>query len=207
MRSVLTAPLRLLVSCLAGTWRLESHGDEQIEQFRGARTPVLYAVWHGQLLAPLWHRREQGITLLVSGHDDAGRLADAARAWGYRVVRGSSTRGAVAGMLGLLRALRSRGLAAVTPDGPRGPAGVVKVGVVAAAQWTGAAIVPVAAAASAAWRLRSWDGFLLPKPFARVRIVYGTPITVAAGSAELRRGVARLLAELRAAGENAQCSF
>lgn len=204
MRVRWSAPLRLVAGRLAETWHLEPEGEQQIERLRLAAVPVLYAVWHGQMLAPLWHRRREGITLLVSGHDDGGRLADAATAWGYRIVRGSSTRNAVTGMRGLLRALRSRGLAAVTPDGPRGPPNVVKIGVVAAAQRTGAAIIPVAAAASAAWRFRSWDGFLVPKPFARVRIVYGAPVLVEEGPADLRHGADRLVAALDAAGTRAR---
>lgn len=202
-----TTIVQLAARGLAETWRIESEGDKQIGRLRRDGVPVLYAVWHGQMLAPLWHRRREGITLLVSGHDDGGRLAAAATAWGYRIVRGSSTRNAVAGMRGLLRALRARGLAAVTPDGPRGPARIAKVGVVAAAQRTGAAIIPVAAAASAAWRCSSWDRFLVPKPFARVRIVYGTPVAIEEGPAELQHGADRLVAALHAAGAKAGCPW
>lgn len=62
---------------------------------------------------------------------------------------------------------------AVTPDGPRGPARVVKPGVLAAARRSRAPILPVAAGANSAWELRSWDRLLIPRPFARVRIAYG----------------------------------
>ena len=62
---------------------------------------------------------------------------------------------------------------AFTPDGPRGPRRELKPGVVAAAQRGGGVIVPIHAEADRAWRLHSWDRFMIPKPLARVRITYG----------------------------------
>ena len=104
----------------------------------------------------------------------------------------------------MLEILRGGGEIAVTPDGPRGPAGVVKPGVVVAAQVTGVPIVPVAAVSSSSWRLRSWDGFRIPKPFARVRIVYGVPLRV---SGEVSRSAAAemLRQRLDAVSELARC--
>ena len=167
---------RAIAGGLARTWRIEVVGDDGVAALRRAGRPVLFAVWHGQLLAPLWHRRQEGITLLISGHRDGRRLAGAARGWGYRVVHGSTSRGALIGLRRLVRALREGGDAALTPDGPRGPARVAKAGAVVAARRSGAVIVPVATAASSAWQAASWDGFMVPRPFARVRIVYGVAV-------------------------------
>jgi lysophospholipid acyltransferase (LPLAT)-like uncharacterized protein len=161
---------------VARTWHMEAVGDHHVEQLRRSRIPVVFAVWHARLLPPLWHRRGEGITLLVSRHADGGRLARAASRWGYGVVRGSATRGGVGGLLGVVRVLLRGGDVAFTPDGPRGPAGAAKPGAVAAARMGRAAIVPVGAAASAEWRLSSWDRFTVPRPFSRVRVVYGTPL-------------------------------
>ncbi len=181
-----------LARLIAGTWRLEVVGEGRLSLLKRDGVPVLYAVWHGALLAPLWQRRRRGITLLVGAHRDAEYLARAARGWGYRLVRGSSTRSGVSGLRRLVRALSGGGAAAVAPDGPRGPARVAKPGVVAAAQWAGAAIVPVAAAARPAWRLGSWDRFTVPMPFARVRVVFGEPLRIEGGRTERLRGQARL---------------
>ena len=71
---------------------------------------------------------------------------------------------------------------AVTPDGPRGPAHVFAAGAAIAAQRTGAPLVMVRASASRAWRLKSWDRFLVPKPFATVRVIYGPIVPVSAAS-------------------------
>ena len=176
MTRLTEALARSLAASLARTWRLDVIGDDRVAALRRAGRPILFAVWHGQLLAPLWHRKREGITLLVSGHRDGRRLAGAARRWGYRIIHGSTSRGALTGLRQLVRALRDGSDAAMTPDGPRGPAHVAKAGAVVAARRSGAALVPVATAASSAWRAASWDGFLVPRPFAHVRIVYGAPV-------------------------------
>lgn len=189
---------------LARTWQLRVEGEECVARLRADHIPLVFAVWHGQLLPPLWHRRGQGITLLVSGHPDGIHLATAAIRWGYRVVTGSSTRRGIAGLRGVVRALRAGCEAALAPDGPRGPAQVVKPGTVAAARLGGAAIVPVAVRASAAWHARSWDRFLIPQPFARVRIVYGPPLVVDPETDPHSEGPARLRRALAAAAQAAR---
>ncbi len=176
MRKLLESVVGRCVGILAHTWHVEIVGDDQVEQLRRDGTPIVFAVWHGYMLAPLWHRRGQGITLLVSQHQDGGYLSRAAKYWGFSVVRGSSTRGAIGGLLGLMRTLAAGGEVALTPDGPRGPARVAKPGTLAVARRSQAAIVPVGAGASAWWRFRSWDRFAVPRPFAKVRVVYGVPL-------------------------------
>ncbi|MFQ5704413.1 MAG: lysophospholipid acyltransferase family protein [Gemmatimonadales bacterium] len=181
MRRFLLLLAGQLLRLLARTWHLEIIGDDTVERLRRSGIPLVFAVWHGHMLAPLWHRRGEGITLLVSRHRDGGYLAQAAEGWGFSVVRGSSTRGGVGGLLGLVKVLSAGGEVALTPDGPRGPARVAKGGALVAARSSRAAVVPVGAGASAWWRFRSWDRFGVPQPFARVRVVYGEPITQPSG--------------------------
>ena len=164
------------LSLLARTWNLTVLGDEHVTRLRAQRIPVVFAVWHARMLLPLWHRKDEGITLLVSQHDDANYLALAGIRWGYHVVRGSSTRGAVSGLRGIVNALTSGRDAAFTPDGPRGPARRAKRGTLVAANLAGATIIPVGASASSAWYLSSWDQLAIPRPYARVKVVYGEPL-------------------------------
>ena len=195
---------RWVVSLLGLTWRVHVDGSEHLQELRRHHRPFAFALWHRHLLPLVWYHRGDPTSLVVSEHHNGGYLARAARGWGYRLIRGSSTRGGVWALRRMLRVLQGGGEIAVTPDGPRGPAGVVKPGVVAAIQMAEAAIVPVAAAASSCWKLRSWDGFSIPKPFARVRVVYGAPLRFS--KAVARTEATRLLQRrLDAVSEAARC--
>jgi lysophospholipid acyltransferase (LPLAT)-like uncharacterized protein len=100
----------------------------------------------------------------------------------YRTIHGSSRRGAERALLSLAREVEGGAHVAVTPDGPRGPAESFAPGALIAAQRSGAPIVLLRAVADRAWRLRSWDRFMIPKPFARVTIYVSEPATVDATS-------------------------
>jgi lysophospholipid acyltransferase (LPLAT)-like uncharacterized protein len=164
----------LVVRLLAATWRIRTSGADIVDAFRAARQPIVFTLWHGQMLPLLWHHRQEGIAVLISEHRDGEIIARIASALGFRTVRGSTFRGADRALAGLVRELRAGHDVAVTPDGPRGPARRFAPGALVAAQRAGAPVVSVGVAATRAWRLRSWDGFLIPKPFARVTVAYGT---------------------------------
>ncbi|MDQ6717600.1 MAG: lysophospholipid acyltransferase family protein [Gemmatimonadota bacterium] len=168
---------------IAQTWRFDVRNGAAIESLRDQRRPFIFSLWHGQLLPLLWHHRNERIAVLISEHRDGELVARLAQSLGYRLIRGSSTRGGERALLGLVRDLRDGGEVAITPDGPRGPAFKYAPGALIAAQRSGAAILPIAAHATRAWRLRSWDRFLIPKPFARVTVAYGNPADVVAPDA------------------------
>lgn len=168
--------LRIVLHLLAATWRIDVVGGEHLAATRRAGRGFVFALWHRTLLPLLWWHRRQGITLLVSRHADGELLARSAARLGYRLVRGSSTRGGAVALRALMRALDGGAAVAVTPDGPRGPVRVVKPGVLDAARRVRVPILPVAAGASSAWELGSWDRLVIPRPFARVRIAYGPPL-------------------------------
>lgn len=168
---------------LASTWRYRVIGGDHLASLRRAGTPFIFSLWHGQLLPLIWHHRDQRVAILVSEHRDGEMIARIARSIGYQLIRGSTTRGGGRALLALVRALETGTEVAVTPDGPRGPAHQFAPGALVAAYRAGAPLLPVAAHASRAWRLASWDGFVIPKPFARVTVSYGAPARVDAGSA------------------------
>lgn len=184
------------IRALATSWRITVAHEERWRALRDARRPHVFLLWHEVLLPLLWLHRNQGVTLLVSEARDGQYLADLATSLGYRTVRGSSTRGGARALLGAVRELQAGGAVAFTPDGPRGPRRELKPGVVAAAQRGSALIIPIHAEADRAWRLHSWDRFMIPKPLARVRITYGRPFEVAKGEAGLAEGLARAAAGL-----------
>jgi len=158
---------------------------------RASGRPVIYVLWHSRILPLLYHRRNEGMAVLISRHRDGGYLAELSERWGYRVVRGSSKRGGDVGLLGLVRHLRQGGEVALTPDGPRGPAERMKPGALAAAQHAKALVIAAGARTSSAWWIRSWDRFCLPRPFAAVDIVYSPPFAVDEGKAALRQALTR----------------
>ncbi|HEU5217309.1 MAG TPA: lysophospholipid acyltransferase family protein [Gemmatimonadales bacterium] len=172
-----------LVSALARTWRVETLHEDRWRSLVDQKRPHVFLLWHDALLPLLWRHRGHGVTIVVSEAQDGQYLAEYARRLGYREARGSSTRGGVRALIGVVKILRAGGAAAFTPDGPRGPRREFKGGVLLAAQRSGALVLPLHAAADRAWRLSSWDRFLVPRPFARVRIAYGTPFEVGAGEA------------------------
>jgi hypothetical protein len=108
--------------------------------------------------------------VLISRSKDGEILAAVVRKLGGEPVRGSSSRGGATALADLARRMAERCDAWITPDGPRGPRYTMSPGAVWLAKSTGAAIIPVSVEASSYWRLKSWDGFIIPKPFARVEV-------------------------------------
>jgi lysophospholipid acyltransferase (LPLAT)-like uncharacterized protein len=194
------ASVRLLaapaIRVLATTWRIRTVHEERWRSLYEARRPHVFLLWHEVLLPLLWQHRGQGVTIVVSEAREGQYLTDFALSLGYRAVRGSSTRGAARALLGAVRELREGRAVAFTPDGPRGPRRALKPGVVAAAQRGRAVIVPIHAQASRAWRLHSWDRFMIPKPAARVTVSYGRPFEVAEGESGLTMGLEDAAARL-----------
>lgn len=179
-----------LASLLARTWRIEVVDDHRWRELAQRGEGFVFVLWHEALLPLLWHHRKQGVAILVSEARDGEYLASYAARIGYRLIRGSSTRGGARALLASVRELSAGTVVAFTPDGPRGPRREMKPGVVAAAQRAGVRILPIHAEADRAWRLRSWDRFMVPKPFARVRIAYGEPFAIGPGEAARDAGVA-----------------
>jgi lysophospholipid acyltransferase (LPLAT)-like uncharacterized protein len=137
------------------------------------------ALWHNRLLIfPLILRRffpnRRGVAL-ISASRDGDLLTDAVHRFGFDVVRGSSSRLGATAIFQLSQILDSGGDVVITPDGPRGPAYQLGPGIIFLAQKTGAAVVPVNMEYSRYWRVKSWDRFIVPRPFAKVRLIIGAP--------------------------------
>lgn len=183
-----------LLESLFLTTRVKRLGAEHYLRFRREGQPVVFVFWHGQLLPLVHYHRREGIVVLVSEHADGEYITRIIRRHGFETARGSSTRGGIKGLKGLIRAARNGKDLALTPDGPRGPARRFKPGALLAAQVTGHPIIPVAAGASSAWHFDSWDHFLVPRPLSQITIEYGEPVRVARDmSDEGRQELAALL--------------
>ena len=116
--------------------------------------------------------------MLISEHGDGEIIARIARHFGFRTIRGSTSRGAARALLELVREVQGGNELAITPDGPRGPAKSFAPGAVIVAQRSGSPIVPAVVHVPFAWRLKSWDRFVVPKPFAKITVAYGETIEI-----------------------------
>ncbi|MEJ2638101.1 MAG: lysophospholipid acyltransferase family protein [Desulfosarcinaceae bacterium] len=144
---------------------------------RGGR--VLLCAWHQQFFSAIRHFQTYGNYrpgIMISRSRDGSMIAGVARRSGWRPVRGSSSKGSRAALRKMIHHLERFRLAGHIVDGPRGPAGKVKAGVIRMAQATGAVIVPFYVSADRRWLFNSWDRFLLPKPFSRVTLRFDAPI-------------------------------
>jgi lysophospholipid acyltransferase (LPLAT)-like uncharacterized protein len=171
---------RGFLQLLARTWRIRVVNGDAVKKLRSTGQPFIFALWHGHLLPLLWQHRGEGVKVLISEHRDGELVARTAESLGYGLIRGSTTRGADRALISLVRELQGGREVAITPDGPKGPAERFAPGALVAAQRSDSFILPVVAAASSAWRLRSWDRFMIPKPFARVTVAYGQATKVLA---------------------------
>ena len=146
------------------------------------------ALWHNRLLLlPFVIKRflpERRGAALISGSRDGALLADLVERFGFEVVRGSSSKKGASAIRQLAEVIARGKDAVITPDGPRGPAYELGQGIVFLAQQSGAAVVPINLEYSNSWRVRSWDRFILPKPFSTVRVIFGPPHRVAQTSTE-----------------------
>ena len=168
---------------------------------------------YGQLIIAIWHQRFLPAlayvtrfrhfepVIMISQSRDGELAARFAEKLGLVPVRGSSSRGGTTALSAIIEALKKKYLAVIhIADGPRGPKGVVKPGLISMAQVSGAVILPVIVSAEKAWIIKSWDRFMIPKPFSEVTIEWGQPFVVPrdldpARYEELRREIEKSLSE------------
>lgn len=163
--------------CWSKTLRFEIHDRCGVTTPHDPIPPVVFALWHNRIftLPPIWWKtggNSRKSVVLTSASKDGAILAKAMAVFGLGAVRGSSSRRAVAALIGMKRALQEGLDVCITPDGPRGPKYSFHPGVIKLAQSTGAPIVPIHASYASAWRLKTWDGLVIPKPFSRVTVVF-----------------------------------
>ena len=159
-----------LFSLVGLTWRFEVIAEEGV-------TPLLFGAGAGAEIFCFWHQcvlpctvyfRETHATILISQSFDGELITRVLGLFGFRAVRGSSSRGAREGLLGLKDVIESGAPAIFTADGPRGPIYRTKMGPIKLAQLTGARIGAFHLEPEHAWTMKSWDKFLVPKPFTRI---------------------------------------
>jgi len=182
---LLGLPLFLLIALWRATLRIRLVGREHRDAIERAGRPVLHAIWHQRMVAGIFRFPYEGVVTMASRSRDGDVIAGFLFWWGYRVVRGSSSRGGSEALAEMVAALKgtTRG-AALTPDGPRGPARRCKTGILRLAEAVDAPIMPVGASSTRPRFLRSWDRYLVPMPFSRCAVVFGEGLRRAEGESD-----------------------
>jgi len=174
---ILSSLLIPLVKVWAVTLRIERKNYDFFLSTREMGKGVLYAIWHDELFVPICAHQHESVVALVSESGDGEIIARILCSMGFLTVRGSSTRGGLKALKGILRLLQEEGReVTITVDGPRGPRHRVKEGIVYLAAKAQVPIMPIRVQISHKKVFkRSWDKFQLPLPGARCKIIYGRP--------------------------------
>lgn len=189
----------LLIRLVGATLRYRDVCAEGVPVGHTVPGPTVFAFWHCSMLACAHRFRGLGIAILISRSFDGELIARTVEQLGFMAVRGSSSRGGAAGLKGMAEAYAAGHRCAFTADGPRGPAMVAKPGPVQLAELAGAAwIGAYHAQPSRAWILKSWDRFMIPKPFATV--TFGWPQHVPPERSAVQRALEEAVAMAQGQG-------
>ena len=170
----LTSVVGWMIRILGKTLRFRREGHVALAETIASGSPVIIFGWHEYLLIGCCDLAHYGPTIMISQSNDGDRVTRIAESLGWRVVRGSSSRGGARALLQLVRLLEHGAFVGHLVDGPRGPRREVKPGLLLMAQRSGATLFPTVYAAKWAWRPRSWDRQL------RCRPATSPPVTTAA---------------------------
>jgi lysophospholipid acyltransferase (LPLAT)-like uncharacterized protein len=160
-------------------WAEALHPERERELKRRG-VPFVYTLWHGRMVLPILAHLHEGIVTMASRSKDGEIIARWLRRNGYVPARGSTGKGGREGLQDMIDEVRNGRAAALTVDGPKGPPRVVQPGILRLARETGAWILPFTGASSRPWFLKSWDRYLVPKPFSRCIVGYGEPFPLPA---------------------------
>ena len=168
-----------LVKILSSTYRLRimsPHNEIGAIERDGS---IIYASWHQRFFPGVtFFAMRKPIAILISKSRDGEFAARIVDILGWRAVRGSSTKGGHEGLEQLKDLSRKGYRIGHIVDGPKGPFGEIKPGLLRIAQVSGLGIVPTITSSEKRWSFRSWDRFMVPKPFSRVIIRFGEAIHV-----------------------------
>ena len=167
-----------LIRLLGILCRYRVEGGERLDNAIKSGQGLIIAAWHGRMLLPIYHLRNRDITSLVSFHRDGELITRVVTRLGYVIRRGSPRKGGREGFLTMSRDIREGRAVSIFPDGPTGPRYNLRDGVIHLSRMTGAPIFPLTYSARPCWRVKSWDRFMIMKPFSRGIILVGDPIAV-----------------------------
>ena len=137
----------------------------------------IYVFWHRNIIPMLLNRRNENVVIIISSSKDGDYITEPAKLFGYITVRGSSTRQGSSALKEMIK-LSKQHILAITPDGPKGPAQKLKDGALQLSYLTKLPIYAIKVNVLSAWIFKSWDRFILPKPFAKITVLYSDPFYI-----------------------------
>ncbi len=170
-----------LVRAYLSLIRIRAVNEEMTLQYLKSGQKMIVAIWHQRIIPVVGYARKFSVyapSAMISQSRDGDLIAGVASLLNFRPVRGSSSRGGKEALADMIADLAENQMAVHALDGPRGPRGVVKPGLIAMAQLSGVPIVPIYISVNRAWVLNSWDRSIIPKPFSTVVIRWDSPIYV-----------------------------
>ncbi len=174
----------LVLRSLARTWKTTLIDEHNFIGGRGEGGGSIVALWHGRMLLGLPQHALHDWHVLVSPSRDGDISESLLQRFRYKVIRGSSSRGGARALREMVGVLRTGALLIITPDGPRGPRHAMNPGLAWLARATGYPVVPVGFGVDRAWRMKSWDRFTIPRPWAHITITFGEPVHIARAADE-----------------------
>ena len=182
--------MKLICLSFIGRWvfqllfflnKVKIHGEENLLKLAKGGKPIMVCVWHGRLVFPSWYIRLKITNLhaIASHHSDAEIMARILKKWGYELIRGSTRKGGKAVVQKMAEVFQNGGIVAVTNDGPKGPPRIAKAGSTGLAIKYNVNMVTITGSATKFWQMKSWDRFMLPKPFGRIDIMVSPPLEIA----------------------------
>ena len=151
----------------------EIFGLDNLIKIKSEKRPVMICSWHGRLLFPVFNLNKLNFYALAGLHKDAEIISRICEKLGWKMIRGSSSKGGYKAYKGILNKLSSNSKIYITPDGPKGPIHIIKDGIVEASIKKEALILPISGISSKNWKIKNWDLFLIPKPFGKILNIYG----------------------------------
>ena len=178
---ILPPVIYFIIKLLGDTYRLKVEGWEKVEV---VKTGKILCAFHGRTVMATKLFRNRNYWALISHSRDGEMQNGIFRRFGFQTIRGSTGRGGLKAALEAIKVLRNGDTLVFTPDGPRGPSGIVQEGAMMIARKSGAALIPVGVSAKRRKLFRSWDRFMIPKPFSQCVMLFGDPIYIPEDASE-----------------------
>jgi hypothetical protein len=172
--------LQFVLRCIFLTCKWKIYNKEVFDLAQSNSRPILICCWHGRFLLVARYFKEISLKIwaVSSTHPDSKIMAQTLYAWGFKLIKGSSTRGwrnVLKNMMVIFD--KNNSVVAITNDGPKGPPYIAKKGSVSLALRRGVQIIAVSGTATKYWTLTSWDQTVIPKPFSTVYIQFAAPFS------------------------------